>query len=126
MADRPTMGPGRLGRTTTMSVALAPGASAPSPTATTRLTGSNELVRQCGIEVAEIAYRRAAGLPVAPVTGYRTNVHAWYPVEDLRAMLAYRNTPSTYVEYPDEGHGVQTFPAVFDYLSREMRRLRRL
>jgi D-aspartate ligase len=54
-----------------------------------RLTGSNELVRQCGIEVAEIAYRRAAGLPVAPVTGYRTSVHAWYPVEDFRAMLAY-------------------------------------
>src|SRR5207248_2379857 len=55
-----------------------------------RLTGSTELVRQCGIEVPEIAYRRAAGLPVPPVRGYRTQVHAWYPLMDVRAMRAYR------------------------------------
>lgn len=55
-----------------------------------RLTGSNELVRNCGIEVAEIAYRRLVGAPVPPVRGYRRAVYEWYPIEDVRAMLAYR------------------------------------
>jgi D-aspartate ligase len=55
-----------------------------------RLTGSNELVRNCGIEVAEIAYRRLVGAPVPAVPGYRRPVYEWYPIEDLRAMLAYR------------------------------------
>jgi predicted ATP-grasp superfamily ATP-dependent carboligase len=55
-----------------------------------RLTGSSELVRHAGIEVAQIAYLRAAGRTPAPVRGYRTNVHEWWPPEDLKALLAYR------------------------------------
>jgi D-aspartate ligase len=55
-----------------------------------RLTGSNELVRYAGIEVAQIAYLRALGRPVAPVRRYRTGVHEWYPPEDVKAFVAYR------------------------------------
>ena len=55
-----------------------------------RLTGSNELVRYAGIEIAQIAYLRALGRPVPPVRGYKTGVHEWYPPEDLKAFLVYR------------------------------------
>jgi D-aspartate ligase len=56
-----------------------------------RLTGSNELVRNCGLEVAQVAYQRLVGASIPPIRGYRKFVHEWYPVEDLRAMLAYRD-----------------------------------
>jgi predicted ATP-grasp superfamily ATP-dependent carboligase len=55
-----------------------------------RLTGSNELVRHAGIEIAQIAYLRALGRPVPPIRGYRTGVHEWHPPEDLKAFAAYR------------------------------------
>jgi D-aspartate ligase len=55
-----------------------------------RLTGSNELTRHCGLEIAQVAYCRAAGLKPPVIRGYRTGVHEWYPIEDVRAMLAYR------------------------------------
>ena len=54
-----------------------------------RLTGSNELVRHAGIEVAQIAYLRALGRTPPPVRGYRTGVHEWHPPEDLKALRAY-------------------------------------
>jgi D-aspartate ligase len=55
-----------------------------------RLTGSNELVRYAGIEIAQIAYLRALGRRPPPVRGYRTGVHEWYAPEDLKALFAYR------------------------------------
>jgi predicted ATP-grasp superfamily ATP-dependent carboligase len=55
-----------------------------------RLTGSNELVRHAGIEIAQIAYLRAIGRRPAPVAGYRTGVHEWHAPEDLKALRAYR------------------------------------
>jgi D-aspartate ligase len=55
-----------------------------------RFTLANELVRLSGIDIPAIAYRRAAGLPVAPVTGYRLRVRLWNPVEDATALLQYR------------------------------------
>ena len=35
-----------------------------------------------------------------------------------RALVEHGNTESVLVSYPEEGHGVQTFPAVFDFLTR--------
>lgn len=55
-----------------------------------RFTLANEIVRLAGIDVPAIAYQRAAGLPVAPVTGYRLGVRMWNPLEDASAFLQYR------------------------------------
>jgi predicted ATP-grasp superfamily ATP-dependent carboligase len=55
-----------------------------------RLTGSNELVRRAGIEIAQIAYLRAIGRTPPRVDGYRTGVREWYPLPDLKALRAYR------------------------------------
>jgi D-aspartate ligase len=55
-----------------------------------RFTAANDLVRASGIDVPLLAYCRATGRP-APVFGsYRLGLHMWHPVEDFRAMLAYR------------------------------------
>jgi D-aspartate ligase len=55
-----------------------------------RFTAANDLVRHSGIDVPLIAYRRAVGLPVEPVRGYRLGVRMWHPLEDLRALREYR------------------------------------
>jgi len=55
-----------------------------------RFTLAIEIVRLAGIDVPAIAYRRAAGLPVAPVHGYRLGVRMWNPIEDAQAFLQYR------------------------------------
>jgi len=55
-----------------------------------RFTASNEIVRLSGTDLAVIAYRRAAGQPVAPVVGFREGVRLWNPVEDVAALLSYR------------------------------------
>ncbi len=55
-----------------------------------RLTAATELVRRAGIDMALIAYRRAVGLPSEPLTGFRTGVRMWHPIEDLRALRDYR------------------------------------
>jgi D-aspartate ligase len=55
-----------------------------------RLTGASELARASGIELAQLAYARAVGLPDPPLDGYREGVRMWHPVEDMRALLAYR------------------------------------
>jgi dipeptidyl aminopeptidase/acylaminoacyl peptidase len=35
-----------------------------------------------------------------------------------RALVEHANVPSVLVNYPEEGHGVQTYPAVLDFLTR--------
>jgi dipeptidyl aminopeptidase/acylaminoacyl peptidase len=35
-----------------------------------------------------------------------------------RALLAHGSVPSTYVEYPEEGHGIRTPPAMLDFRAR--------
>jgi len=55
-----------------------------------RFTLANEIVRLAGIDIPMIAYQRAAGLPVAPVTGYRLGVRMWNPIEDAQSFLQYR------------------------------------
>jgi D-aspartate ligase len=59
-----------------------------------RFTAASDLVRHVGIDMPLIAYRRALGLPVAPVLGYRVGVRMWHPIEDLRALCGYRSEGS--------------------------------
>jgi predicted ATP-grasp superfamily ATP-dependent carboligase len=55
-----------------------------------RFTAASDLVRHAGIDMPLIAYRRALGMPVEPVRGYRVGARMWHPVEDLRALRGYR------------------------------------
>ena len=55
-----------------------------------RFTGSLDLTRHCGIDMARIAYEATLGRPVERPNGYRTNVTQWNPIEDFRALLDYR------------------------------------
>ena len=55
-----------------------------------RVTAAYELVRHAGIDVALLAYNRAAGRPDPPLASYRTGVSMWHPVEDARAFASYR------------------------------------
>jgi predicted ATP-grasp superfamily ATP-dependent carboligase len=55
-----------------------------------RFTGSLDLTRHCGIDMARIAYDATAGRPVERPDGYRTGVTQWNPIEDVRALVEYR------------------------------------
>jgi predicted ATP-grasp superfamily ATP-dependent carboligase len=55
-----------------------------------RFTGSLDLTRHCGIDMALIAYDSTAGRPVRRPDGYRTGVTQWNPIEDVRALVDYR------------------------------------
>jgi D-aspartate ligase len=55
-----------------------------------RFTGSLDLTRHCGIDMARIAYDCTVGRPVERPDGYRTGVTQWNPVEDVRALVDYR------------------------------------
>ena len=55
-----------------------------------RFTGSLDLTRHCGIDMARIAYESTAGRPVERPDGYRTGVTQWNPIEDVRALIDYR------------------------------------
>jgi D-aspartate ligase len=55
-----------------------------------RFTAANDLVRAAGIDIPLLAYNRVVGRPDPPVNGYRRGLHMWHPVEDLRALRAYR------------------------------------
>jgi D-aspartate ligase len=57
-----------------------------------RFTAANELIRRAGVDIALIAYLRAAGRPAPPVNSYRTGLWMWHPLEDLRALPAYRRS----------------------------------
>jgi len=60
-----------------------------------RFTMSNELVRRAGVNLALIAYDRAAGVPTHPVNGYRRGVYLWAPGEDIRAFREARRRGQT-------------------------------
>ena len=55
-----------------------------------RFTGSLDLTRHCGIDMARIAYDATLGRPVERRDGYRTGVTQWNPIEDFRALIDYR------------------------------------
>jgi predicted ATP-grasp superfamily ATP-dependent carboligase len=55
-----------------------------------RFTGSLELTRHCGIDMALIAYNATIGRPAAAPSGYRTGLTQWNPIEDVRALIDYR------------------------------------
>jgi D-aspartate ligase len=55
-----------------------------------RFTGSLDLTRHCGIDMARIAYDSTVGRPVDRPDGYRTGVTQWNPIEDVRALVDYR------------------------------------
>jgi predicted ATP-grasp superfamily ATP-dependent carboligase len=55
-----------------------------------RFTGSHELVRASGIDLAVLAYERALGLPGPPVDMYRDDVRLWYPIHDFHAFVSMR------------------------------------
>jgi D-aspartate ligase len=55
-----------------------------------RFTGSNELVRRAGIDLALLTYNRALGRPDPPLDSYREGVYLWGPILDRRAFSALR------------------------------------
>lgn len=58
-----------------------------------RMTLAVELIRRGGLDLAHLAYARAAGLPLPALPGpdeVRQGLHQWHPVEDFRAFLQYR------------------------------------
>jgi D-aspartate ligase len=55
-----------------------------------RFTLATELVHHSGVNLAQIAYYRAVGLPVEPVNDYRVGARMWYPIEDARTALVLR------------------------------------
>lgn len=57
-----------------------------------RFTGGNEVVRRAGIDVPRIAYDRAAGRPVRPITAFTVGKRQWHPIEDVRALPTYRRS----------------------------------
>jgi predicted ATP-grasp superfamily ATP-dependent carboligase len=57
-----------------------------------RVTAADALVRAAGLNLGELAYRDAAGLPVAPQDGFREGVRLWYPVQDTLAFTAMRRS----------------------------------
>jgi D-aspartate ligase len=57
-----------------------------------RFTAATSLVQACGVDVAQLAYNRAAGLPGPTIDGYRRGLHLWAPVEDTRAFVQYRRS----------------------------------
>lgn len=57
-----------------------------------RFTAANELVRLSGIDFPLIAYHRALGRESALPTTYRCGLRMWHPLEDARALVAYRRS----------------------------------
>jgi D-aspartate ligase len=55
-----------------------------------RFTGSNELVRAAGIDLALLAYNRVVGRPDPPLGSYRDGVYLWGPILDSRAFRTLR------------------------------------
>jgi D-aspartate ligase len=55
-----------------------------------RFSDATEMVQLAGIDVGRIAYERALGQNVAPVSEWREGVALWFAVEDSRAFVAHR------------------------------------
>jgi predicted ATP-grasp superfamily ATP-dependent carboligase len=57
-----------------------------------RLTLATELLRIAGIDVARLIYNRLLGREVPRADGFRDGVRLWLPLDDLRALRAYRRS----------------------------------
>lgn len=55
-----------------------------------RFTEVNEQVRAAGIDLALVAYNRLLGRPLPAIDSFRDHLGLWFPVDDLRALRAYR------------------------------------
>jgi D-aspartate ligase len=55
-----------------------------------RFTGCEALQRAAGLELGTLAYERALGAAGSTSDRYRRGVSLWAPVEDVRALIAYR------------------------------------
>jgi D-aspartate ligase len=55
-----------------------------------RFTEVNEQVRAAGIDLALVAYNRLLNRPLPPLDSFRDHLGLWFPVDDLRALRAYR------------------------------------
>ena len=53
-----------------------------------RLTGSTEVLRLAGFDLALFIYRRLAGFPPPAMTPYRLGVRVWHPLEDALASYS--------------------------------------
>lgn len=58
-----------------------------------RLTAATELIRRCGVDLAELVYADALGRVVPPGTVHH-GLHQWWPLLDVRAMLQGRREGS--------------------------------
>lgn len=55
-----------------------------------RFTGSNEMIRIAGIDLARLTYARALGLPDPPLERCRDGIYLWGPILDTRAFRTLR------------------------------------
>jgi len=55
-----------------------------------RFTMANELARRAGIDFGLVAYNRVVGRALPDVDAFRDGLHMWFPLDDLRALRAYR------------------------------------
>lgn len=101
-----------------------------------RFTAADALQRACGLNLGLLAYERALGRPGDPPGEYRRGVGLWFPVEDMRAFLAYRRRGELSLlawlrglagplRFP-EGSMRDPFPSFVSALRRPGRALRRM
>jgi D-aspartate ligase len=55
-----------------------------------RFTAATGLLREAGADLPLFVYNRLVGRPLPRIDGYRTGLTMWYPMRDLRALIAYR------------------------------------
>ncbi|HLA83923.1 MAG TPA: hypothetical protein VJL29_03940 [Thermoguttaceae bacterium] len=55
-----------------------------------RFTAANCLVERAGYDLARLVYNRIVGLPQPRLTGFRTGLRLWYPIEDFHAFRQMR------------------------------------
>jgi predicted ATP-grasp superfamily ATP-dependent carboligase len=57
-----------------------------------RFTGADKLLVHAGLDIATIAYSRAASFPVSAPKTFRSGVRQWHPYEDVLAFAAYHQS----------------------------------
>ena len=55
-----------------------------------RFTAATGLLRAAGADLPLFVYNKLMDRPLPQIEGYKTDLTMWYPMRDLRAMLAYR------------------------------------
>jgi predicted ATP-grasp superfamily ATP-dependent carboligase len=80
-----------------------------------RFTLADGLVRRAGVDMANLAYRRALGLACDPITTFRDGVRQWHPNLDLHAFVNGRRAGEiTTLEWLRSLAHIQHLP-VFDW-----------